>query len=238
MALFFMLLLFSIIFWFIYRSKRAKNEQLSKKFLIPFFITAGIFVLAGGAIDTETANEDTTNLENENAKLTDQLEQMNDQQTELEESVKKLETKLESEEKENIEFEETIDELKEENTTLDEKIEELEKENKELEESVAAKKAEKEKVAAEKKDEETRVAIAEKKDKETKSTSSSSKQQTQSSTKSNNDTSNDGDCDIKGSENGIYHTPGSTYYSRTKNVAEWFCSTAEAEGAGYRAPER
>src|SRR5699024_4210563 len=217
MALFFMLLLFSIIFWFIYRSKRAKNEQLSKKFLIPFFITAGIFVLAGGAIDTETANEDTTNLENENAKLTDQLEQMNDQQTELEESVKKLETKLESEEKENIEFEETIDELKEENTTLDEKIEELEKE---------------------KKDEETRVAIAEKKDKETKSTSSSSKQQTQSSTKSNNDTSNDGDCDIKGSENGIYHTPGSTYYSRTKNVAEWFCSTAEAEGAGYRAQER
>ncbi|SFE90566.1 hypothetical protein SAMN05428981_1107 [Bacillus sp. OV194] len=43
-------------------------------------------------------------------------------------------------------------------------------------------------------------------------------------------------CDIKGSENGIYHVPGSTYYSRTTNVVEWFCSTAEAEEAGYRAP--
>src|SRR5699024_612136 len=101
MALFFMLLLFSLIFWFIYRSKRAKNEQLSKKFLIQFFIVDSLVILVGGEIDTETANEDTTNLENENAKLTEQLEQMNDQQTELEESVKKLETKLESEEKEN-----------------------------------------------------------------------------------------------------------------------------------------
>src|SRR5699024_4337519 len=109
------------------RSKRAKNEQLSKKFLIPFFITAGLFVLAGGAIDTETANEDTTELENENAQLTEQLEQMNDQQTKLEKSVKKLETQLESEEEENVEFKETIDELKEENTTSDEKIEELER---------------------------------------------------------------------------------------------------------------
>ncbi len=45
-------------------------------------------------------------------------------------------------------------------------------------------------------------------------------------------------CDIKGSQNGIYHVPGSTYYSRTKNVAQWFCSVEEAENAGYRAPKR
>lgn len=47
-----------------------------------------------------------------------------------------------------------------------------------------------------------------------------------------------GDCDIKGSENGIYHTPGSTYYSRTTNVVEWFCTIEEARKAGYRAPKR
>ena len=42
---------------------------------------------------------------------------------------------------------------------------------------------------------------------------------------------------IKGSVNGIYHTPGSTYYSRTKNVVQWFHTVEEAEAAGYRAPE-
>lgn len=43
---------------------------------------------------------------------------------------------------------------------------------------------------------------------------------------------------IKGSNSGIYHTPGSTYYSKTTNVAQWFCSSEEAEKAGYRAPKR
>ncbi|ASS63118.1 MULTISPECIES: sunset domain-containing protein [Bacillus] len=45
-------------------------------------------------------------------------------------------------------------------------------------------------------------------------------------------------CDIKGSRNGIYHTPGSTYYNRTTEPAEMFCSVEEAEAAGYRAPKR
>lgn len=43
---------------------------------------------------------------------------------------------------------------------------------------------------------------------------------------------------IKGSVNDIYHVPGSTYYSRTKNVVQWFKTIEEAEAAGYRAPER
>lgn len=46
----------------------------------------------------------------------------------------------------------------------------------------------------------------------------------------------DGDCDIKGSETGIYHVPGSRYYNQTKNVADWFCTPEEAVKAGYRAP--
>ncbi|UYZ34965.1 N-acetylmuramoyl-L-alanine amidase family protein [Clostridium beijerinckii] len=43
---------------------------------------------------------------------------------------------------------------------------------------------------------------------------------------------------IKGSKNHIYHVPGSTYYSRTKNVEQWFKTVEEAEAAGYRAPEK
>ncbi|WP_160687490.1 N-acetylmuramoyl-L-alanine amidase family protein [Clostridium sp. C2-6-12] len=43
---------------------------------------------------------------------------------------------------------------------------------------------------------------------------------------------------IKGSVNHIYHIPGSTYYSRTKNVVRWFKTVEEAQAAGYRAPEK
>ncbi|MBR3379768.1 MAG: hypothetical protein IKG72_06530, partial [Bacillus sp. (in: Bacteria)] len=45
-------------------------------------------------------------------------------------------------------------------------------------------------------------------------------------------------CNIKGSVNGIYHTPSSRYYSRTKNVTKMLCSVEEAERAGYRAPKQ
>ena len=47
-----------------------------------------------------------------------------------------------------------------------------------------------------------------------------------------------GNGTIKGSNNGIYHVPGSTYYSRTTNPAAWFKTISEAENAGYRAPKR
>lgn len=41
---------------------------------------------------------------------------------------------------------------------------------------------------------------------------------------------------IKGSNNGIYHVPGSRYYDKTTNPASWFKTVDEAERAGYRAP--
>lgn len=41
---------------------------------------------------------------------------------------------------------------------------------------------------------------------------------------------------IKGSNNGIYHIPGSKYYDKTINPAAWFKTVDEAERAGYRAP--
>jgi hypothetical protein len=37
----------------------------------------------------------------------------------------------------------------------------------------------------------------------------------------------------KGNQSGIYHVPGGQYYDVT-NAEEWFCSTAEAEAAGFR----
>lgn len=43
---------------------------------------------------------------------------------------------------------------------------------------------------------------------------------------------------IKGSNNHIYHIPGSTYYNRTTNPAAWFKTISEAEQAGYRAPKK
>jgi endonuclease YncB( thermonuclease family) len=54
-----------------------------------------------------------------------------------------------------------------------------------------------------------------------------------------------GDCAIKGnisSSGKIYHTPESPWYSQTKinpqKGERWFCSEAEAEAAGWRAPRR
>ncbi|MBS2970375.1 thermonuclease family protein [Metabacillus sp. KIGAM252] len=46
-----------------------------------------------------------------------------------------------------------------------------------------------------------------------------------------------GSCNIKGNQSGIYHVPGGQYYEVTK-AEEMFCSTAEAEAAGYRASKK
>lgn len=43
---------------------------------------------------------------------------------------------------------------------------------------------------------------------------------------------------IKGSRNGIYHTPGSRYYDQTTNPVIWFSTVEEAVAAGYRAPKQ
>jgi hypothetical protein len=42
---------------------------------------------------------------------------------------------------------------------------------------------------------------------------------------------------IKGSKNGLYHLPGSTYYTRT-NAVICFDSEAHAKAAGYKKPEK
>lgn len=117
---------------------------------------------------------------------------------------------------------------------LDSSLNKVEEENAEKQRLAeeANKKAEDERLAKEKAAQEA-------------ASSSSSSTQNESQTPPSNPASSEkmyvdqnGDGTIKGSVNGIYHTPGSTYYGRTKNVVQWFKTTSEAEAAGYRAPER
>lgn len=120
---------------------------------------------------------------------------------------------------------------------LDSSLTKVEEENAEKQRLAeeANKKAEDERLAKEKADQEATQAA---------SSSSSSTQNESQSTPSTPASSEkmyvdqNGDGTIKGSVNGIYHTPGSTYYGRTKNVVQWFKTTSEAEAAGYRAPKR
>jgi len=115
----------------------------------------------------------------------------------------------------------------------------LEKEKKLKEEQ--AKKAEEVRVAKQKENERKAAEVKAKKQAEKRASAS----QNSSSSSSNSNKGTNGqvsesqsECNIKGSVNHIYHVPGSTYYNRTKNVVQWFCSPAEAEAAGFRAPQR
>lgn len=95
----------------------------------------------------------------------------------------------------------------------------------------ATKKADEERIAKEKTEQEAAQSS---------STSSSSQVNSQSVPASSEKmyVDQNGDGTIKGSVNGIYHTPASRYYGRTKNVVRWFKTISEAEAAGYRAPKQ
>lgn len=125
-----------------------------------------------------------------------------------------------------------------------------EKKEKEEAERIAEEKAEAERIAAEKAEAEKAAA-----DKQAAEAAANAKSNQSSGSDSSGSSSSssvvppsvssptlyvdqNGDGTIKGSVNQIYHLPGSTYYSRTKNVAQWFKTVEDAEAAGYRAPER
>lgn len=95
----------------------------------------------------------------------------------------------------------------------------------------ATKKADEERIAKEK---------AEEEESQSSSTYSSSQVNSQSVPTSSEKmyVDQNGDGTIKGSVNGIYHTPASRYYGRTKNVVKWFKTISEAEAAGYQAPKQ
>ncbi|TSB48392.1 sunset domain-containing protein [Alkalicoccobacillus porphyridii] len=176
---------------------------------------------------TQEQEQQITELQGENEQLKTDITESTDKLTELEEelkdkkSVEDLEgkiVKLEEEKKalheKNEAFEGEKKELIKENEELTSKISSLEEEKQTLQEEIQTKEA------------------------EHKEALSSAQNSGSTSEQTSNDTEGQASCDIKGSVNGIYHVPGSTYYAQTKNVAQHFCSVEEAEKAGYRAPKR
>lgn len=119
--------------------------------------------------------------------------------------------------------------------------ERLAKEKAEKEE--AERKAAEEKAEAEKRAAEEKASTEEAQSSGGNSGSSSTGDSSQTTPPSSSSSPNmyvdqNGNGTIKGSNSGIYHVPGSTYYDRTTNVAQWFKTVEEAQAAGYRAPKR
>ncbi|MGE8203863.1 hypothetical protein ACQKP0_04800 [Heyndrickxia sp. NPDC080065] len=203
-----------LLFHFI-RKIRNKDQILSKKLFYPFFIGGMILSIIGGS------NSDTTNttqvIVKENEQLAAKITSLNKSNSLLEkkynEQLKDLTNQMEIVKKENEQLKIDNGSLKKEISVLREKTKKLKENNNNLKSKLQAEHS-------------------------TGNVSSSSNIATKSSNNSseNTSTSVSAACDIKGSVNGIYHVPGSRYYNRTKNVVQWFCSTKEAEAAGYRAP--
>lgn len=218
-----------LIYYFIERRKNPERKFDKKKFSI--VLASGLLLFVTALILTDT--NDLHKLNEAHA----ENEELSNQISELEYEIEDLKTEIDS-----------FDEKDESQELLDEQtenVERLQEKNKSLEKELDSVDSKNEELAL--KNEELENKIDELKG-ELKSVNSSASASTDSETQSSGNSNSNSqstettkskeDCDIKGSVNGIYHTPGSTYYSRTKNVVEWFCSEEEARNAGYRAPER
>lgn len=212
------LLLFVTLFHVWFRVQDMGRRRKIVYSLASFSLFFIIFVLS--SVDTDALG-DLAQEQEKNEELSQNI-------TALESSNEKLESELEELGKLEISISDLEDELiavTKEKDSLQKKYDSLEKENEKLTKEIT--------VMEEEVDElKSAASEAEKKAEAEKSTASS-----ESSSSSTSETQTE-ECDIKGSVNGIYHTPGSRYYNQTKNVAQWFCSTAEAENAGYRAPKQ
>ena len=245
-----MVLLLIGVFWFLWF--RTNNKQRWKKviFSVLSIFIFGITLIASN-VDAETSTslnnevekneeltEKITTLETDHSELQEQFDEIDLMITELNEEIKTLSN-------ENEKLQKDLDSTQEENDTLTEESTQLEKDNKALQKKLDEKK---EPTASNAETESVKSNVGSDNSSKSSSDSGASDESTSSETEqastatasesTTEDTEDAADCDIKGSVNGIYHTPGSTYYSRTKNVEQWFCSTQEAENAGYRAPER
>ncbi|MFC6465007.1 hypothetical protein ACFP65_08500 [Marinilactibacillus sp. GCM10026970] len=211
--------------------------------------------------NAELANKAIAAIPDGNQALVDQLLALEPEieayELALEDAISKLEVAEESNSREDYEAAVSISStlspsdsgLTARLSKLDTSIAEVEAQQ--AEEERQAQEAEENRIAQEKADQEA----AQKKADEEKAAAATSSE-SYSSSESNGDSNNNstqsttpnaggqtyvqqnGEGAIKGSVNGIYHIPGSTYYGRTKNVVQWFKTAAEAEAAGYRAPER
>ncbi|MCY9175603.1 LMBR1 domain-containing protein [Bacillus inaquosorum] len=219
-----------------------KEKRFSKRLFWPLFIGGLVLLFTGAGLSepdaaAATAEKKYSALNAEYKSLTKEHEELEKEYKSVSSEAKKLKDntedqgKLEQLEKENSELKKTQKSLKAE-------MKELQENQKQLKEDTKTVKAENETLKQDK----TKL---EKQLKEAKSQTASSHENTAGNSSSNTNKSDEAKtadtaegCNIKGSKNGIYHTPGSTYYDRTTDPAEMFCSVEEAEAAGYRAPKR
>ncbi|QIW81086.1 hypothetical protein [Bacillus tequilensis] len=218
-----------------------KEKRFSKKLFWPLLIGGLVLLFTGAGLSEPDAAA--ANAEKKYSALNAEYQSLTKEHEALEKEYKSVSTeaktlkdstedqdKLKQLEKENSELKKTQKSLKAE-------MKELQDNQKQLKEDTKTAKAENETLRQDK----TKL---EKQLKEAKSQTASSYEDTGNSSSHTNqaDEAKAADtaegCNIKGSKNGIYHTPGSTYYDRTTDPAEMFCSVEEAEAAGYRAPKR
>ncbi|MGY5388386.1 LMBR1 domain-containing protein [Bacillus spizizenii] len=218
-----------------------KEKRFSKKLFWPLLIGGLVLLFTGAGLsepDAAAANAEKkySALNAEYKSLTKEHEVLEKEYKSVSSEAKKLKDNTENQDKlEQIEKENS--ELKKTQKSLKAEIKELQENQKQLKEDTKTVKAENETLQQDN----TKL---EKQLKEAKSQTASSHEDTGNSSSHTykNDEAKTADtaegCNIKGSKNGIYHTPGSTYYDRTTDPAEMFCSVEEAEAAGYRAPKR
>ncbi|KMM53800.1 hypothetical protein ACH95_20745 [Bacillus glycinifermentans] len=217
--LFFTFSLGYAVFHLIRKKFFSPDKRFSKKIFYPFLI--GGFLLC--AATSPYTDQKTYAGENETKEQTAQIKELTSEKTSLSNEIKSLKERIQ-------ETNETLASVKTENETLKKENENLLKEKDKL--AKDKKSAEKKLAGVQKNSAKTKQAQA---DKQTEATSAG---QNKSSGSSKKTAEHSQECNIKGSVNKIYHTPGSTYYDRTKNVVQWFCSEQEAQDAGYRPPKR
>lgn len=217
--------------------------KMKKKYLPVLALAMLLTVLSGcGTEGTDNAadldkeiekNEELTaeikELENANSTLQEEYDELQSQVDELKEENEKLEN-YESVKEENESLSEEITALKEENEKLED-YESIKEENESLTEEITTLKESNSEL-------QKQLEASQEADSSSNSTADASDTSEEDSADTSTSQATESDCNIKGSTSGIYHTPGSTYYDRTTNVVDWFCSEAEAQEAGYRAPKR
>ncbi|MCO4849618.1 sunset domain-containing protein [Bacillus vallismortis] len=209
-----------------------KDQRFSKRVFWPLLI-GGLALLFTGAGLSEpdekysTLNTEYQSLTKEHKALEKKYEEASSEAKTLKDN-KKDQDKLQQLEKEN-------NERKEKQKTLKAEIKELQENQKQLKENIKTAKDENKTLQQAK-------TQLEKQLKEAKNHTASSQETAGSSSSNTKNEAKTADpaegCNIKGSKSGIYHIPGSTYYDRTTDPAEMFCSVEDAEAAGYRPPKR
>ncbi|QQD81655.1 hypothetical protein JD965_17570 [Bacillus siamensis] len=215
--------------------KAAKKEKrFSKKLFWPLLIGGFVLLLTGGSSaepDTSAAKAEQkySTLDTAYQKLTKDHQALEKKYESISAAAEKEKSEAEAgNEKKLSELSQEINELKKTNKSLKQDNEKLKNSQKKLEKT--AKTLQSENKTLKRQKEETKTSEHTETAQNTAPSSGG-----HAGTKAA-DTSQG--CDIKGSRNGIYHTPGSTYYDRTTDPVEMFCSVEEAEAAGFRAPKR